>query len=136
VIARNRSMISLNGALQVDLAGQLVADAFGRRQYSGIGGHEDFVAGAAFSPGGRSIVCLPSSSNVEGKRVSRVLGRLPAGALVTTPRHQVDVVVTEFGAAELAGRTVEERAEALVAIAHPEFRDELRASADGAAGEP
>jgi acyl-CoA hydrolase len=136
VIARNRSMISLNGALQVDLAGQLVADALGRRQYSGIGGHEDFVAGAGFSPGGHSIVCLPSSASVDGKRVSRILARLPAGALVTTPRHQVDVVVTEFGAAELAGRTVEERAEALAAIAHPEFRDQLRASAAGALGEP
>ena len=136
VIARNRCMISLNGALQVDLAGQLVADALGRRQYSGIGGHEDFVAGAVFSPGGHSIVCLPSSASVDGKRVSRILGRLPAGALVTTPRHQVDVVVTEFGAAELAGRTVEERAEALAAIAHPEFRDQLRASAAGALGEP
>lgn len=126
LIARNRRMVSINGALSVDLAGQIVADAIGRRQYSGIGGHEDFVAGAGLSPGGHSIVCLPSTSSVNGKRVSRVLGQLPAGALVTTPRHHVDLVVTEFGVAELIGRTVEERAEALVAIAHPEHRDELR----------
>jgi acyl-CoA hydrolase len=126
LIARNRSMVSINGALSVDLAGQIVADAIGPRQYSGIGGHEDFVAGAGLSPGGHSIVCLPSTSSVNGKRVSRLLGQLPAGALVTTPRHHVDLVVTEHGVAELIGRTVEERAEALVAIAHPEFRDELR----------
>jgi acyl-CoA hydrolase len=126
VIACNRRMISINGALSVDLAGQIVADAIGRRQHSGIGGHEDFVAGAGISPGGHSIVCLPSTANANGRRVSRILAELPAGAFVTTPRHHTDVVVTEFGAAELAGRTMEERAEALAAIAHPEFRDGLR----------
>jgi acyl-CoA hydrolase len=126
LIARNRRMISLNGALSVDLAGQIVADAIGRRQHSGIGGHEDFVAGASASPGGHSIVCLPSTAQADGGRVSRILAQLPAGAFVTTPRHHADVIVTEFGAAELAGRTLEERAEALAAIAHPEFRDGLR----------
>ncbi len=131
-IARNRRMVSINGALSVDLAGQIVADTIGGRQYSGIGGHEDFVAGAGFSEGGHSIVCLASTASVAGRRVSRIASQLPAGALVTTPRHHADVVVTEFGAAELAGRTVEERAEALLAIAHPELRDELRALRDAA----
>jgi acyl-CoA hydrolase len=126
VIARNRRMVSINGALAVDLLGQVVADTIDGRQHSGIGGHEDFVAGPAFSEGGRSLVCLPSTVEVEGRRLSRILAVLPAGACVTTPRHQVDVVVTEWGAAELAGRTAQERADALIAVAHPDFREELR----------
>jgi acyl-CoA hydrolase len=133
IIARNRRMISINGALSVDLAGQIAADTLDRRQYSGIGGHEDFVTGAAFSEGGRSLVCLPATATVrEGtgtRTVSRIVATFPAGAIVTTPRHQVDVVITEFGAAELAGRTNEERAEALVGVAHPDFRDALREEA-------
>ena len=134
IIARNRRMISINGALSIDLAGQIAADTIDGRQYSGIGGHEDFVTGAAFAEGGRSLVCLPSTARVrsaEGERVvSRLVAAFPEGALVTTPRHQVDVVVTEWGAAELAGRTAEERAAALAEVAHPDFRDELRATAD------
>jgi len=134
IVARNRRMVSINGALSVDLAGQVAADALDGRQYSGIGGHEDFVSGSTFAEGGRSLVCLPSLAIVRGpggdeRRISRIAGSFPAGTLVTTPRHQVDVVITEWGAAELAGRTVEERAEALVAIAHPDFRDALRAEA-------
>lgn len=125
LIARNRRMVSLNGALAVDLAGQIVADTIEGRQFSGIGGHEDFVAGAASSAEGRSLVCLPSTARVGGRLRSRILARLPAGSLVTTPRHQVDVVVTEYGVAELSGRTAEERARALAAIAHPEFRPRL-----------
>jgi acyl-CoA hydrolase len=131
LIARNRSMISINGALSVDLTGQVAADTLDGRQYSGIGGHEDFVGGAAFAPGGRSLVCLPSTARVRGEAgdrlVSRIVAGLAPGTPVTTPRHQVDVVVTEWGAAELAGRTVEERAAALAEIAHPDFRDSLRA---------
>jgi len=130
IIARNRHMISINGALAVDLASQVAADALGRRQYSGIGGHEDFVAGAGVS--GRSLVCLPSTAGDGAGRVSRIVSAFEPGTLVTTPRHHVDVVVTEYGAAELAGRTVQERAEALAAIAHPDFRDALRAG--GTAG--
>jgi acyl-CoA hydrolase len=134
VIARNRRMISINGALSVDLAGQIAADTLDGRQFSGIGGHEDFVTGASFSEGGHSLVCMPSTATVKGAgdghdRVSRITARFPAGAIITTPRHQVDVVVTEWGAAELAGRTGEERAEALIAIAHPDFRDALREEA-------
>jgi len=133
IIARNRCMISINGALSVDLEGQVAADTIDGRQYSGIGGHEDFVNGASFSEGGRSLVCLPSTARLRfdgGERlVSRLVAGFPPGTAVTTPRHQVDVVVTEFGAAELAGRTVEERAAALAEVAHPDFRDELRAQA-------
>ncbi len=124
-IGRNRRMRSLNGALEIDLHGQVVADTIHGAQYSGIGGHEDFVAGAALGDDDRSLLCLPSSVLVSGQRVSRIVRTLAPGSIVTTPRHQVDVVVTEFGAAELAGRSVEERAERLAAIAHPDFREAL-----------
>ncbi len=124
-IGRNRKMLSVNGALAVDLLGQVAADALEGRQYSGIGGHVDFVAGAALSPGGRSLICLPSTASVGGERRSRLVAQLPAGTLVTTPRHEVDVVITEHGAAELAGRSVEERALALIEVAHPQHRDAL-----------
>jgi acyl-CoA hydrolase len=129
IIARNRRMLSINGALAVDLFGQLAADTIEGRQYSGIGGAEDFVCGASFSEGGHSIVCLPSTATVEGKPVSRIVATFGAGGIVTTPRHQVDVVVTEHGAAELKGLTVRQRAAALAEIAHPDFRDDLRARA-------
>jgi acyl-CoA hydrolase len=118
-------MISLNGALEIDLQGQVVADTIQGVQYSGIGGHEDFVAGAGLGEDDRSLLCLPATTQVAGRRVSRILRQLAAGSVVTTPRHQVDVIVTEYGAAELAGRSVEERAARLAAIAHPDFREEL-----------
>jgi acyl-CoA hydrolase len=130
IIAANRNMIAINGGLSVDLAGQVVADNIGGRQHSGIGGHEDFVAGASLESDDRSLVCLPSTAQVGGRRVSRIVARLPRGSIVTTPRHAVDLVVTEYGAAELRGRTVAERAEALVEIAHPSIRDALRAGED------
>jgi acyl-CoA hydrolase len=127
VIARNRSFISINGALAVDLVGQIAADTIDGHQFSGIGGHEDFLQGAAYSDGGRSLVCLPSTAKVGERTLSRIQAKFPAGAIITGPRHQVDVVITEHGAAELAGKTLAERAEALIAVAAPEFRDELRA---------
>jgi acyl-CoA hydrolase len=134
LIARNRRMISINGALAVDLTGQITADTVNGRQYSGIGGHEDFVCGASFADGGRSLVCLPSVARArngpdETLLVSRIVAGFPPGTPVTTPRHQVDVVATEWGTAQLAGKTVEERAAALAEIAHPDFRDGLRAEA-------
>jgi acyl-CoA hydrolase len=129
VIADNHRLVSINGALTIDLQGQVVADTIGGVQFSGIGGHEDFVAGAGLQLDDRSLLCLPSTSTIDGQLISRISAILPAGSVVTTPRHQVDVVITEHGAAELRGRTVRERAEALAAIAHPEFRDELRAHA-------
>jgi len=127
IIARNRKMVSINGALAVDLFGQIAADTIDGRQYSGIGGHEDFVSGAGLAEGDRSLVCLPSTATLDGKLVSRIVPALPAGTLVTTPRHQVDVVITEHGAAELTGLTEAERVRALASVAHPEFRDALAA---------
>jgi acyl-CoA hydrolase len=129
-IARNRRMISINGALSVDLVGQVVADRIGEREHSGIGGHEDFVTGAAFSEGGRSLICLPSTASTSAGRVSRIVSKFAVGTCITTPRHQVDVVITEYGAAELAGRTAGERARALIEIAHPAVREALRARRD------
>jgi len=129
-ISANHAMISINGALTIDLWGQAVADTIGRRQFSGIGGHEDFVAASGLELEDRSLLCLPSTSTVDGKVVSRIAALLPEGSVVTTPRHQLDVVVTEYGAAELRGRTVRQRAAGLAAIAHPDFRDELRSHAE------
>jgi acyl-CoA hydrolase len=128
VIGANHSMVSLNGALQVDLYGQVVADAVGGRQISGVGGHEDFVSSADLEVSGRSLICLRSTVERDGRRESRIVPVLPAGSIVSTPRHHTGTVVTEFGVAELAGRTVRERAAALAAIAHPDFRDGLDAA--------
>jgi acyl-CoA hydrolase len=130
LIARNRKMVTINGALSVDLAGQVTADTVGGRQFSGVGGHEDFVSGAGLQLEDRSLICLPSTATVAGEVVSRVVAELARGAVVSTPRHQVDVIVTEFGAAELRGRTIRERARALAAVAHPDFRDELAEAAE------
>ena len=123
-------MITINGAMAVDLSGQITADTIDGRQFSGIGGHEDFVAGAALELSDRSLVCLPSTTSVDGQMVSRITPKLSTGSIVTTPRHMVDVVITEYGVAELRGLTVRERARALATIGHPEFRDELLAVAE------
>ena len=127
-IARNHRVVSINGAIAVDLYGQVAADRLHAQQYSGIGGHEDFVAQSGLELSDRSLICLPSTARSQGATVSRILAALPPGTTVTTPRHQVDVVITEFGVAELRGRTTHERAVALAEIAHPDFRAELRAS--------
>ena len=129
VIARNHHVVSINGALVVDLYGQVVADRLGGRQFSGIGGHEDFVGQSGIELSDRSLICLPSTARSAGATVSRIVSTLTPGTTVTSPRHQVDVVITEHGVAELRGRTMRERAAALAAIAHPDFRDELRAAA-------
>ncbi len=120
VIARNHHMVSINGALAVDLYGQVVADRLGGHQFSGIGGHEDFVEQSGLELSDRSLICLPSTAVVAGTAVSRIVSTLTPGTTVTTPRHQVDLVVTEYGVAELRGRTVHERALALAEIAHPD----------------
>ncbi|MGI9432392.1 MAG: acetyl-CoA hydrolase/transferase family protein, partial [Myxococcota bacterium] len=130
LISRNRKMVSINGALQVDLLGQVAADALAGRQHSGIGGHEDFVMAATAASDGHSLVCLPATAQVGGERISRLVAHPEPWTPITTPRHHVDVVITEFGAAELAGRTVAERARALASVAHPDFRGELEAAAD------
>ncbi len=132
IIAANRNMISINSALSLDLHGQVVADTIDGRQHSGIGGHEDFTSGASLQSDDRSLICLPSTVRPGGQVLSRIVARHPEGTVVTTPRHQLDVVVTEHGAAEVAGLTVRERARALAQIAAPEFRDELSKAAEGA----
>jgi len=130
LIAANRNMRCINGALMLDLLGQVVADSIDGRQYSGIGGHEDFTSGGSFEADDRSLVCLPSTIEIDGVTRPRILARLEAGAVVTTPRHQLDVVVTEYGAAEVSGLTVRQRAHALAEIAHPDHRDGLHEAAD------
>jgi acyl-CoA hydrolase len=132
VIAANHNMISVNGALAIDIGGQVVADTINGHQFSGIGGAEDFVAGAGLELADRSLICLPSTYEKDGNLQSRIVPWFGPGAVITTPRHHVDVIVTEYGAAELEGRTVQQRGEALAAIAHPQFRDELLAAAERA----
>jgi acyl-CoA hydrolase len=130
VISRNANLVSINGALSVDLYGQVVADSIAGHQISGVGGHEDFVAGAELHTDAHSLICLRSTATVNDETVSRLVGRLPEGSVVSTPRHHTGVVVTEYGVAELMGRTVRERAHALAEIAHPTWRAELHSVAD------
>ena len=125
VIARNPYVVSINSALEVDLQGQIIADSIGARQYSGIGGHEDFVAGTSLSLDHTSLVCLASTATIDGELKSRIISTMTPYSAVTTPRHLTGVVITEYGAADLRGLTVKERARALVDVAHPMFRDEL-----------
>ena len=125
VIGRNEKAVTVNGALAIDIHGQVVADTIGGVQFSGVGGHEDFVSGPGLSLEARSLLCIPSTVKVGGELRSRIAPWFDAGTVVTTPRHQVDVVITEYGAAELQGKTVHQRGEALAAIAHPDFRDGL-----------
>jgi acyl-CoA hydrolase len=131
-IGRNRAMVTINAAMAVDIQGQVIADTIDAVQYSGIGGHEDFVSGPALDLDDRSLLCLPSTITLGGELRSRIVPWFDAGAVITTPRHQVDVIVTEYGAAELQGKTVHQRGEALAAIAHPAFRDGLREAAERA----
>ena len=131
VISRNANLVSINGALSVDLYGQVMADSIDGHQISGVGGHEDFVAGAELHLDAHSLICLRSTTERDGELVSRIAGTPPEGTVVSTPRHHTGVVITEYGAAELTGRTVRERAHLLVDIAHPDFRRDLRKVADG-----
>jgi acyl-CoA hydrolase len=129
IIARNRKLVSVNGALAIDLYGQVVADCIDGEQFSGVGGHEDFLAAADLNMDAHALVCLRSTVTIGGELRSSIVGYLPEGSVVSTPRHHTSVVVTEYGAAQVAGMTVRERACALAEIAHPDFRDELRALA-------
>lgn len=122
-IAQNDRMISINSALEVDLTGQVCADSIGPLLYSGVGGQVDFVRGAARSRGGKPIIALPSTA--KGDTISRIVWQLKPGSGVVTTRNDVHYVVTEFGVAYLRGKTIRERAQALINIAHPAFREEL-----------
>jgi acetyl-CoA hydrolase len=123
VIAANERMVAINSALQVDLTGQVCSDSIGGSIYSGVGGQVDFIRGAARSKGGRPIIALPSTA--KDGAVSRIVPILDAGSGVVTTRADAHYVVTEFGIASLHGKTLRQRAEALIAIAHPDFRDRL-----------
>jgi acyl-CoA hydrolase/GNAT superfamily N-acetyltransferase len=127
VIARNDKMIAINSAIEVDLTGQVCSDSLGTMFYSGIGGQVDFVRGASRSAGGRAIIALPST--VDDGSVSRIVPTLKTGAGVVTSRGDVHYVVTEYGAAYLHGKTIRERAMALIGVAHPKFRPWLMAEA-------
>ena len=124
VIGLNNNMVSINSCIEVDLMGQVNAESIGIKQFSGTGGQVDYVRGASVSKGGRSIIAVPSTAS-KGK-VSRIIPFLSPGAAVTTSRNDVDYVVTEHGVAKLKGRTLSERAKALISIAHPDFREELK----------
>jgi len=122
-IAQNNKMVAINSAIEIDLTGQVCADSIGHRLYSGTGGQLDFVRGALRSPGGKAIIALPSTA--ASGSVSRIVPELKPGAGVVTTRGDVQFVVTEYGIADLFGRSLRERARALIDIAHPRFRPQL-----------
>jgi len=128
VASQVNSLISINSAVQVDLFGQVSADTIGYHQYSGVGGQVDFVRASSLSPGGKSIIALPSTNKKQ--TFSRIVPVLDEGTCVTTSRNDVHYVVTENGIADLRGKTVLQRANALIGIAHPKFRDQLREAFD------
>ena len=129
-IARHENLISINSCVAADLYGQVTAETAGLRQISGTGGQLDFLTGAAMSRGGKAFVCMTSSFvDKAGERHSRILPQF-SGEIVTDPRSQAYFIVTEYGAVNLAGRSTWERAEALISVAHPDFREELIAAAE------
>lgn len=129
VIAAHDNMCVVNNALMVDLTGQINGETIGRQIYSGTGGAFAFAVGALHARNGRSVTVLPSTSVVDGERRSRILPMFPQGSAVTVPRGYADIVVTEYGIARLKHRTLRQRIEELIAIAHPDFRAEMRADA-------
>jgi len=127
VIAQNRRQVAINSAIEIDLTGQVCADSIGPKLYSGVGGQLDFVYGASRSEGGVPIIALPSTA--KGDQISRIVPMLKQGAGVVTTRNHVHYVVTEYGVAELYGKTIRQRAQALIRTAHPKFREELTRAA-------
>ncbi len=126
---RNDRVMSINSTTQVDLQGQAASESDGRRHLTGTGGQLQFVRGAYASKGGKSFICLPSTYEKRGERRSRIVLDLTAGNIVTTPRSDVMYVVTEYGMVNLKGKSVAERARALIGLAHPDFREELERQA-------
>jgi acetyl-CoA hydrolase len=123
IISKNNKMVAINSAIEIDLTGQVCADSIGHKMYSGFGGQLDFIRGASRSEGGKPIIALPSAA--KDSKLSRIVPHLKTGAGVVTTRGDVRYVVTEYGSANLFGKTVRERAKALIEISHPDFRDEL-----------
>ncbi len=131
VIAQNDNVISINSALEVDMTGQVNAESLGNVHYSGTGGFIDFMQGAWYSKGGKSFITLTSTyNNSKGEVKSRIIPMLPHGATVTGQRAEIQYIVTEYGVAEIKGRNFKQRAESLINIAHPDFRDRLRFELD------
>lgn len=126
VIAQNPNIVAINSGLMVDFAGQVCSEAVGLKQYSGVGGQLSFIQGAYEAESGRSVLCIKSTATVNGKLVSNILPTLPLGSLISTPRFYTHFIVTEYGVADLYGVSDEKRAEKLIPLAHPDFRDELR----------
>ena len=130
VIAQNDRQVAINSAIEVDLTGQVCADSIGPKFFSGVGGQLDFVYGASRSKGGVPIIALPSTTTLRnGQMISRIVTMLNRGAGVVTTRNHVRYIVTEFGVADLYGKTIRQRAQILINIAHPEFREELKREA-------
>jgi len=127
VIGQNHKMVAINAAIEVDLLGQCASESIGTKQWSGTGGQADFGRGVNISPGGKGFITLPSTA--KNGAISRIVPVLNQGAAVTTSKNTVDHVVTEFGVAKLRGKTARQRAQALIAIAHPDYRGELTAAA-------
>jgi acyl-CoA hydrolase len=127
IISRNDRQVAINSAIEVDLTGQVCSDSIGHSFYSGIGGQVDFIRGSARSKGGKPIIALPSTAREE--TVSRIVPCLKESAGVVTSRGDVHYVITEYGVAYLHGKTIRERSQALIGIAHPKFRDELTCAA-------
>ncbi len=123
LIAQNDRMVAINSALQVDLTGQVCAESIGQQFYSGFGGQLDFIRGAARAKGGKPVIALPATA--KNGTMSRIVPMLNPGAGVLTTRADVHYVATEFGIVDLFGKSVRERAELLISIAHPSFREEL-----------
>ena len=124
IAGKVNNLISINSAIQVDLFGQVCADTIGYQQYSGVGGQVDFVRASNISPEGKSIIALPSTN--KKKTISRIVSKLDEGACVTTSRNDVHYIVTENGIADLRGKTVRQRAKALIDVSHPDFRSQLK----------
>ena len=129
VIAQNSKMVAMNSAIEVDLTGQVCSDSIGPRFYSGVGGQVDFIYGASRSAGGVPIIALPSTANVKGQTVSKIVATIKPGGGIITTRNHVRFVVTEHGVAELYAKNIRQRARALISIAAPEFREELEKKA-------
>ena len=123
VIAKHPNFVSINAALEVDFFGQVCAESVGTRHVSGTGGQIDYVRGAIASKGGKSFIAFPSTAKNE--TISKIAPTLTPGAIVTTGKNDVDCIVTEYGIAKLRGQSLANRTKALIAIAHPKFREEL-----------
>lgn len=129
IIAQGYKPVAINQCIELDLFGQICSESMGIRQYSGTGGQVDFTAGAQYNPDGKAFICLKSTTTVNGEKISKIKPILSEGATVSTLRTDVQYVVTEYGVAQLKGKSLSQRAKELISIAHPDFRAELTADA-------